>query len=222
MRGHIRTPPVSMCTNGEPGSGRAHAAALQPQANFAELFEPHARNIEVDSMAQHVLGEARHAAAAPPQHRIGLGRAITAYDVDWLFRSSFALHFPQQIDQLRIHAGGLAAPPVAQEPVEFLQRRLVIAAVTLVGEVMRSWVCTWCMRSCGCRHRRPRSAAPACEHHDEESEAARIAGLCSQESITFRARGTDGHWRSRVPALSVTVRRVPAANNANALLIWEG
>jgi len=51
-----------------------------------------------------------------------------------LFGVGLALHLPDQIDQMRIHAGLFAAPPVTQEPVELLQRRLVVAAVAFVGD----------------------------------------------------------------------------------------
>jgi hypothetical protein len=85
-------------------------------------------------MAEHVLAEPRNAAAAPPQHRIGPRRPITANYLNWLLRAGFALHLPDKIDQMRIHARLFGAAPVAQEPVKLLQRGIVVTSVALVGD----------------------------------------------------------------------------------------
>jgi hypothetical protein len=44
------------------------------------------------------------------------------------------LHLPDQIDEVRIHANLLLAAPVAQEPVELVERRLVVTALALEGD----------------------------------------------------------------------------------------
>jgi hypothetical protein len=44
------------------------------------------------------------------------------------------MHLPQQIDQLRVHLDWLLLAPVAQQRIDLGQRRLVVAAVHLVGD----------------------------------------------------------------------------------------
>jgi len=116
------------------GRVEADAAALQAQADGAQLVERHAGNVEVRGVAEHVLAEAGDAVAVPAQHRVGFRRAVAAHDPDRLLRSGLALHLPKKIDEVRIHAGFLAAAPVAQEPVELLERGLVVLAVALEGD----------------------------------------------------------------------------------------
>src|SRR5262249_13267889 len=70
------------------------AAALQPQADLAQMFERHAGDVEVERVAEHVLTKARYAAAAPPQHRIGLRCAVAADHLDRLVGAGLALNLP--------------------------------------------------------------------------------------------------------------------------------
>ncbi len=85
-------------------------------------------------MAEHVLAEARDARRAVAEHGVGLRRTVAADDLDRLAGIGLALHLPHQIDQVRVHVGLFALAPVAQEPIELLQRRLVVPAVALVGD----------------------------------------------------------------------------------------
>jgi len=75
------------------------------QADLAKLFERRAGNEEIHGAAQHVLAEAGDAAAAVTQHGIGLRRTVAADDLDRLVGGGFALHFPHQVDQPRVHMG---------------------------------------------------------------------------------------------------------------------
>jgi hypothetical protein len=115
------------------GRIEADAAALQAKPDLAQFCERHAGDIKIHGVAEHVLGKAGDAAASAPQHGVGRRRAIAADHVDRMV-AGLALHFPDQVDELRIHANGFAAPPVAQKPVELLQRGLVVAAVALVSD----------------------------------------------------------------------------------------
>ena len=112
----------------------ADAAPRQAQADLADLFERDAGNVEVHGAAENMLAVTRHALAAAAQHGVGRRRTVAAHDLDRLLGAGLALHFPNQIDQARIHVGRFAAPPVAQEPVELLDRGVVVAAVALVGD----------------------------------------------------------------------------------------
>ena len=110
------------------------ATALQPQADDAQLLQRYAGNVKIHGVAEHMLAETRDARTAVAQHRIGLRRTVTANDLNRLLGNGFALHFPHQIDEVRIHAGLFAASPIAQEPVQLLQRGLVVLAVALIGD----------------------------------------------------------------------------------------
>ena len=44
------------------------------------------------------------------------------------------MHLPDQIDQVRIHPDVLVLAPVAHQPVDLLQRGVVVTAVALVGD----------------------------------------------------------------------------------------
>ena len=82
---------------------KADAAALRPQAGFAQLLERYAGNVEVDGLAQHMLAELGDPARAPPQHGVGLGRAESAYDPDRFLGADLAMNLPQEVDQVGIH-----------------------------------------------------------------------------------------------------------------------
>jgi hypothetical protein len=51
-----------------------------------------------------------------------------------MFGAHFAVHFPHQIEQLRIGRDVFVAPPVAQNPVDLFQRLAVVTAVALIGD----------------------------------------------------------------------------------------
>lgn len=74
------------------------------------------------------------AAAAFAQHFVGRGGAVAAHDLDRLLRVEFGCHLPHDVEQAGIHAGLLLATPIAEEPIDFLQRFFVVAAVALVGD----------------------------------------------------------------------------------------
>src|SRR5262249_6241444 len=57
-----------------------------------------------------------------------------ADDMDGLVAPDLARHFPDHVEQTRIHMDVFLLAPVAQEPVEPLERLLVIAAVTPVRD----------------------------------------------------------------------------------------
>src|SRR5262249_11542759 len=85
------------------GRIEADATALHAQPGIADLLKRHARNVEVDRLAEHMLAELRHTLAAPAQHRVGGGRAKAAYDLDRLLGADLLIDFPDQVEQLRIH-----------------------------------------------------------------------------------------------------------------------
>jgi hypothetical protein len=181
-------------------------------------------NIVVHGVAEHVLAEPGDAGAAMPQHGVSFRRTIAAHDPDRLLAAGFALHFPHQIDQVRIHLGLLALAPVAQEPVQLRQRGLVVLAVALErdGDV---FVGVDVMHRDGARvalgDRVLQSSR--CKQENEKGETARIAGARRDEYQSFQARLPNRHWPSHVDALGEPPTAAPAAaSNANAMLTWEG
>ena len=116
------------------GRIEADAAALQAQSHFAQFFQIDAGNGEIHRLAGDVIAVLGDAARAGAQHGVGAGRAIAADHFDRLFAADVAIGEPQDVEQLRVHADGFVAPPVAHEPVELLQRGVVVAAVALVGD----------------------------------------------------------------------------------------
>src|SRR5208282_3341667 len=157
-------------------------------------------------------------------HGIGFRRTITAHDPDRLLRSGLALHLPDQVDQMRIDARLLFAPPIAQEPVELFQRRLVVTAVALerdgdvfVGvHVMQRQRAGVALGDGVLQHARA-------EEQHQRGDSARVTGASRGETTALQARVTDGHWRSRVDVDRTPPAAAPtAANNPNAVLIWEG
>ena len=158
------------------------------------------------------------------QHGVGFRRTIAAHDPDRLVGAVFALHFPHQIDQVRIHVGLLALAPVAQEPVQLVERGLVVTPSRLKVMVMSSSVWMWCIVMV----RVSPSATAFCSARDAEQESkqgetARIAGARRKEYKSFQARLPNRHWPSHIDALGEQPAAAPATTgNANAMLIWEG
>ena len=135
MRGHMpHVAGVHVHERRAGGRIEADAAALQPQADDAQVFERHAGNVEIHGVAEHVLAEARHAVAAAPQHGVGFRRAIAAHHPDRLFDP--VSRCTSQIRSIRCGSMSVSCclPPIAQEPVELLQRGLVVTAVALEGD----------------------------------------------------------------------------------------
>jgi hypothetical protein len=100
---------------------------------------------------------------------------------------------------VRIHARLLLAPPIAQEPAELLQRRLVVAAVALerdgdvfVGvDVMQRDGAGVALGDGVLQNARA-------EQEGKNGQAARIEGACRKPTTTVQPRVTNEHWRSRV------------------------
>ena len=112
----------------------ADAAALHAKARGAQILELGVRNEEVDRLADGVLAVLRDAARAAAQHRIGRRRAVAAYDMDRTSGTHLAMRLPHQVDQVRVHPDLLVLAPVAHQPVDLLQRGVVVTAVALVGD----------------------------------------------------------------------------------------
>ena len=135
-----RRTPVAHIADVEMHEGRARgrivadAAALQAQPDIAQLFQRRAGDIEVHRLAEHVLAVIGDAVAARPQHRVGGRRTIAAHDVDDLVAADLAGRFPDEVVEARIHRDLFVLAPVAHEPVELLQRILVVTAVALIGD----------------------------------------------------------------------------------------
>jgi hypothetical protein len=54
--------------------------------------------------------------------------------VNRLSRANLAINFPQNVEQPRVHLCWLVYSPIAQQPVELLQRLLVIAPISTKGD----------------------------------------------------------------------------------------
>ncbi len=199
LAGHARPMPhaagVHMHERRAGGRIEADAAALQPQADDAKLLDRHAGNIKIHGVAEHVLAEARDAVAAPPQHGVGFRRPVAAHDPDRLLRSGLALHLPDQVDQVRIHARFFFAPPIAQQPVELLQRRLVVTAVALErdGDVFVGMDVVQ-RDGAGVALGDGVLQDARAEQEHQSGEAARIDGASRKPTTTFQPRVTNEHW----------------------------
>ena len=136
--GHAR--PVTDAAGVEMNEGRsrgrveADAATLQAEAGGADLLQRHVRNVEVHRVAEHVLAEARHAGRAAAEHGVGGGGAVGGDDLDRLLAVDVAVDFPEDVEQMPIHRGGVLAAPVAEEVIELLESFFVVAAVALEGD----------------------------------------------------------------------------------------
>ncbi len=107
----------------------ADAAALHLHADGPDLVDRSVGQVEVHRLAEHVLAELGHRLGAAAQHRVGAGRAVGGDDVDRLVRADLPVGLPHGVEQARVHLGRLVDAPVAQEPVELLQGRPVVAPV---------------------------------------------------------------------------------------------
>ena len=88
----------------------------------------------VHRLAQHMLGIFGDRARARPQHGVGFRRAVSRNNVDDLIaRASVPIGFPHNIEEARVHVGGLVTAPIAQEPVQLFQNPAVILAINEIG-----------------------------------------------------------------------------------------
>ena len=112
----------------------ADAAALQLQADLADPGHGNAGDEEIHRPALDMLRMLRHCARTAAQHGIGAFRPEGRQHVDRCLAADAAIDLPQKVEKARIHPGRLVGAPVAQEPVQPVQRFLVIAAVALEGD----------------------------------------------------------------------------------------
>ena len=110
----------------------ANAATLHLQTDFADLGDVGVCEIKIHRLAQHMLRVFGDRLGAAAQHGIGFGRAIGRHNIDRFGRADAALRFPDNIKQARIHAGGLIAAPIAQQPIELFERVTVETAIALI------------------------------------------------------------------------------------------
>jgi len=110
----------------------AHTSALQTQAGVPQRVQRRARHVEIHRLTERMLAELRHTSAAPSQHRVGCWRAVSTNHMDG-FVPDLARYLPDHVEQTRIHVNLFVLAPVAKEPVKFLERLLVVPAVTLVS-----------------------------------------------------------------------------------------
>src|SRR5204863_3402274 len=94
------------------GRVEADAASLQPEPGGADLLQRHVRDVEVHRVTEHVLAEARHAGRAAAEHGVGGGGAVGGNDLDRLLAVDVAVDFPDDVEQMPIHRGGVLAAPV--------------------------------------------------------------------------------------------------------------
>ncbi len=109
----------------------ADAAHLLLHGGGPQLGQGNAGNEEVHGIAAHMLGIVGDAGRLGGQHGIGCGRTIGRDNVDGLGGAHFLVDLPNQVEQARVHLGGLIAPPVAQELVELVEARLDILPIAL-------------------------------------------------------------------------------------------
>ncbi|MFK4537784.1 hypothetical protein ABIA00_005967 [Bradyrhizobium ottawaense] len=75
-----------------------------------------------------------HPGGAAAEHGVGGGGAVGGDDLDRLLGVDVAVDFPEDIEEAAVHDRLVLGAPVAQEVIELLQRRFVIAAITLEGD----------------------------------------------------------------------------------------
>ena len=224
-RPHADMAGVQMHERRARGRIEADAAALQMHADGADPVERHARDVEVHGVAEHMLAELGDAGGLPPQHRVGLGRAIAAHDPDRFLGAGFALHLPHQVDEVRVHLGFLLLAPVAQEPIDLFQRRVVEAALTLEGDgdVFAGVHVVHGDRAGIALGDRVLQGTPAGQN-DKSRKTARSGGALDDYRTASQPRLIKEHWRPRVdqlPTRSVTTSP-RGRTTLNATLIWVG
>ena len=117
-----------------PDGIEADAARLHPHGDVADRARANVLKMRVYRLALHVLRMFGDLARAPAQHGVGLRRAIARQYVDGLGRPRPAIDLPQNVEQARVHLGGLVEPPVAHEPIELFKFGGIVAAVAAEGE----------------------------------------------------------------------------------------
>ena len=61
-------------------------------------------------------------------------RPVCGENVDRLRRPGFAINFPDDVEEMRVHLGRLVEPPIPAEIVELIERPRVIDAIDHEGE----------------------------------------------------------------------------------------
>ena len=112
----------------------ADAALLHAHRDVADARRADVDEMRVDGAPFHVLRILGDLARAPAQHGVRLRRAVSRQHVDRLGGAGFAVDFPDDVEEARVHFGRLVEPPVAHEPVELVEHRLVVDAVDHIGE----------------------------------------------------------------------------------------
>ncbi len=112
----------------------ADAARLQAQTDVADRGDRDVGDREVHRPAAHMLAVLGDTARAPRQHGVGAWGTIGRDDMDGSAGAGGALHFPEDIEQGRVHAGRLVLTPVAKQPVQLLQAGAAVGAVLLEGD----------------------------------------------------------------------------------------
>lgn len=113
----------------------ADTANVLAQTDGPELGYIDARDKEVHGAALRVLAFLGHTTGALAQHVVRLQGPVAGNHVNVFVRIGFLVDFPNQIEQLRIHIGGLIPAPVAHEMVQFLEARSDIPPIALEGNV---------------------------------------------------------------------------------------
>ncbi|ENN87375.1 hypothetical protein RHSP_26902 [Rhizobium freirei PRF 81] len=71
---------------------------------------------------------------ARAQHLVGARRPEAADHVDEFVRTAFAVGFPDEVEQTRVHLGRLVLAPVAQDTVQLFQTVRIELAIALVSD----------------------------------------------------------------------------------------
>ena len=216
----------------------ADAAALHPHADLADARHGHSRHGGVHRLAQHMLREFGDRAGARPQHGVGLGRTIGGNDGhDLALGASAAIGLPDHVEQSRVHFDGLVVPPVAQKPVELLQRRRIVLAVDQIGRgyrlpgmhIKEVYGAGVAVGRGGLGHRRRRGRQQCRQRSQDEGEIpGRISGcadagaLQQNVSLPFPMRRRPAAVRiSRLPA-GLSARRKVRATTHGAIPAVRG
>ena len=187
----------------------ADAAALQPHADRADASDRHVRQIEVHRLAEHVLavlGDARASGGAAWRWCRASGRPRR--------RGSARSSRPRDRPPRRYRTGAgpsrrLVAAPVAQEPVQLLQRLGIVAAVALERDGRALLACGCGEASgCGCRRWRPRPAFRARRPRWRPGRRRTARRDCAEREGCGRTARERGRYLTiRLPACAAPIRR---------------
>ena len=137
---------VDMHPGRDAGRVKADAAVLHAHGDVADARGADVDEMGVDRLAFHVLRMFGHLPRPAAQHGVRLRRAVCRKNVDRLCRPRLAVDLPDDVEQVGVHLGRLVEPPVAAEPVQLVENRLVIDAVDhereragLIGVLVRQY-----------------------------------------------------------------------------------